>query len=171
MQFTKNDYSAHAVALNEGLEVAGAERIAAIEEGGFHMSLHFDSIGADYWDVGARGAICYAVISEIQPEELLAGRPQTTLRRSNVRTVNGWCVYLFPDGERFHCNAALPECYKNAVVDWLRVYIRNQAAGGGGGADPPILDDLDALPVSSEWHDDRGNSSGGHANSGPAMSR
>jgi hypothetical protein len=166
MQFTKNNYRAHVAALSERMEIAGRERIAAIEEGDLHVSLHFDSIGADYWDVEARGAICYAIVSEIQPEELLAGRPQTILRRSNVITLNSWCIYFFADGERIHCYGAVPVCYKNAAVAWLACSIRNQAGGGTAAGD----DDLFASPVASE-RDDYWNSGGGHATSGPALSR
>ena len=131
MNFSIESYRPHVGTLTETISIAGADRVAAIEEGDIHVSFHFDSISDDWWDVGARGAIAYAVITEIQPEELLRGRPQNTLRRSNVVQINGWVVYFFPDGERIYVgqNQALPECYKNAITDWLRVYIRNQAGG------------------------------------------
>jgi hypothetical protein len=166
MQFTKNNYRAHVAALSERMEIAGRERIAAIEEGDIHVSFHFDSISDDWWDVGARGAICYAIVSEIQPEELLAGRPFNTLRRSNVVTVNSWTVYFFADGERIHGD--VPECYRNAAVAWLACSIRNQV---GGGVDPPVLDEMNEPPVSSERDDYWTSGGGGHANSGAAESR
>jgi hypothetical protein len=137
MQFTKNNYREQVSSLTTAMKNAGGQRIATIEEGDIHISFHFDSVSDEWWDVGARGAICYAVLSEIQPEELLAGRPTTTLRRSNVRIINSWIIYFFEDGTRIYCNGAIPMCYRDAAVTWLTTQIRNQAGGGreedGGG--------------------------------------
>jgi hypothetical protein len=133
MNFSAADYRAHVGALYEALQVAGAERVAAIEEGSIHMSFHFQGCGPEWWDVGARSSSAYAVITENQPEELLAGRPQTTLRRSNMIQINGWIVYFFPDGNHIYVgqNGVLPECYKNAVTQWL-ARIRNPDGEGEG---------------------------------------
>jgi hypothetical protein len=160
MQFTKNNYREQVSSLTTAMKNVSTERIATIEEGDIHVSFHFDSVPDDWWDVGARGAICYAVLSEIQPEELLAGRPVTTLRRSNVHIINSWIIYFFEDGTRIY--GAIPMCYRDAAVAWLACSIRNQA---GGGIAPPVLDELNEPPVSSE-RDDYWTSG---ATSGPAL--
>ena len=164
MNFSAADYRRHVGTLTEALQEVCGPRVAEIEEGDLHVSFHVDAVGPDWWDVGARGSCAYAVITEIQPEELLRGRPPTTLRRSNIVPIHSWVIYFFPDGERIYVaqRDVLPECYRNAITDWLRVFLRNQAAGGGD-CDPS------EPPISSERDDFWGN--GGHALSGPAQSR
>lgn len=119
MNFSAKDYRAHVGALDEAVTVAGAERVALIEEGSVHMSFHFQGCGPDWWDMGARGSCAYASLSEIQPVDLLNGRDPYVLRRSDVRTLNCWEIFFFPGVDKFHCNGDLPECYKNAVTQWL----------------------------------------------------
>lgn len=113
------DYSSHVGTLTEALNRAGTDRIAQIQEGSIHTSFHFQSVGPQWWDIPARGSVAYAVISENQPEELLNGRPDETLRRSNVVQIHGWIVYFFPDVQTIHCSPDLPDCYKNTVTTWL----------------------------------------------------
>jgi hypothetical protein len=61
----------------------------------------------------------------MQPEELLNGRPQTTLRRSGRIPVHSWVVYFFPDGYHCYCNQlGLPECYTAVISNWLSTEIR-----------------------------------------------
>jgi hypothetical protein len=161
--FTVNDYRSKIQSLIGDLEHAGADRIAAIPEGSLRVSFCGSHKDADSWDEKTHGAICYVIIEETQPEELLNGRPPTTLCRSNIIPVHGWVVYFFADGSRFHTyEHDFPQCYRDAVVGWLAADIRNQA---GGGVDPPLIDD-----VGTQSSDNYGGS-GGHANAGAAGPR
>ncbi len=125
MAFTKKDYIAKMSVLRDMVEHAGKDHVADIEEG--YATIQFYGVAAD---IEGKDACAHLMICEDQPEELLAGRPHTTLRRSNTYTIRSWDIYLFPDGEKMQCSEGTPECYKKAVETWLRVHIRNQAGGG-----------------------------------------
>jgi hypothetical protein len=161
MNFTKDNYRAAVTHLRESVEFAGRDHVSDIEEGDVHMSFHSDTVPAGFYDVGARGAICYAIIEETQPEELLAGRHWSVLRRSNVNTVRGWTIYFFADGVTMHCDPGIPDCYRAAATDWLRVHIRNEA--GGGGAAAAAADD-GLGPLESREPDDGMCGSSNHSN-------
>jgi len=123
--FTAQDYRAKADSLIESITVAGEGRIAAIPEGFIEASMQYSPVPDDWYDVRARGSVCYAVIEEMQPEELLNGRPQTTLRRSGRIPVHGWVIYFFADRNHCYCNKPdLPECYASAISNWLSTEIR-----------------------------------------------
>jgi len=83
------------------------------EEGGeIHVSLHHNPTPADWWDAGARGADCYAVVSEI-----VSKGGWTAVVRSSVRTVSSHTVYFFPD--KVYVTEGTPMAVVNAANLWL----------------------------------------------------
>ncbi len=167
--FTANDYRSKIQSLTDRLEHAGVDRIDAIPEGSLRVSFGGSHKDADSWDEKTHGAVCSIIIEETQPEELLNGRPHTTLRRSNIIPVHGWVVYFFADGVRTHTyDHDFPQCYRDAVVGWLAANIRNQT---GGGVDPPLIDDVGIQGNDGSSGSDDYGGSGGHANAGAAEAR
>jgi hypothetical protein len=130
MPFTKKDYSDQFLALQELMTTAGADYAAAIEEGNIHVSLHHDTISMAAADVGSRGAICYTVVSEIQPLDRLNGRDPALPRRSDVGAMRSFTIYFFADGERVHTSNVTPGEYLAAAKLWLKKYIRGEGEDG-----------------------------------------
>jgi hypothetical protein len=144
MEFTDRDYAAKFADLQERILQAGQplmENMWIVEQGeaagpcqySVHVSLHFGRISDQWWDVGARGAIAYASISELEPADLGAAVPGLP-RRSDVRTRYSCTVYFFADGLKIYCTQGTRECYSSAAKTWLQESIRAGAGGGGGGA-------------------------------------
>ncbi len=128
MPYTKNDYAAKVGRLSEMMGAAGAPRVAAIEEGAVHMSFHFNTTSDTSHNVGARGAICYACVSEYQPLDLLNGRPLDTMRRTDVRHLGMWEIFFFKEGGRIYCSEDIPECYRNAATVWVTTHFPSAEA-------------------------------------------
>jgi hypothetical protein len=143
MEFTDRDYAAKFADLQERILQAGQpimENMWTVEQGGeaagpcqysVHVSLHFGRISDQWWDVGARGAIAYASISELEPADLGAAHAPGLPRRSSVRTRYSCTVYFFADGQKIYSTEGTRECYSSAAKTWLQESVR---AGGGAAA-------------------------------------
>jgi hypothetical protein len=122
MPYTKNEYAEKVGLLSEMIDAAGAPRVADVEEGGIHMSFHFNSVSMTSHNVGARGAICWACVSEYQPLDLLNGRPPDTMRRTDVSYLGMWEIFFFKEGGSIYCSEEVPVCYRNAATVWVNTH-------------------------------------------------